>query len=176
MKRIRGGRSVSGAALTGADEEVGEDWVVLDEFEGETAEVVARGGGMVAGCGDDWTRLHGAGLAARAWGNSVADLAGVHGGAESRVVGEGCFGRSGEGCGRWSGRDGIDADHVPLGGEFPEFFLQEDGGGFGGVLAVEPAETQLLKKITDRLRHRQGDLHCVHVVLEACHYCSRILG
>ncbi len=176
MNRFRGGWSVAGAALTGADEEVGQDWVVLDEFEGETAEVITGGTGVVAGCGNNWTRLHGAGLTARAWGDGVADLAGVHGGAESRVVGEGWFGRSGEGCGRWSGRDGMDAYHVPLGREFPEFFLEEDSGGFGGVLAVEPADAQLLKKITDRLRHRQGDLHCVYVVLEACHYRPRIPG
>ena len=176
MKRIRGGRSVPGAALTGADEEVGEDWVVLDEFEGETAEVIARGTRIVACCGDDWAGVHGDVLTARAGSDGVANVAGVHGGAESRVVGKGWSGRSGEGCGRWRGRDGIDADHVPLGGEVPEFFLQEDCGGFGGVLAVEPADTQLLKKITNRLRHRQGDLHCVHVVLEACHYCSRIPG
>jgi hypothetical protein len=45
--------SVPGAALTGADEEVGENWVVLDEFEGETAEVIARGSREVSCCGDD---------------------------------------------------------------------------------------------------------------------------
>ncbi len=176
MKRLRGGWSVAGAALTGADEEVCEYRVVLDKFEGETAEVITGGACEVAGCGDGWTRLHGAGLTARAWRDGVADLAGVHGGAESKGVGKVWFGRSGERSCRWSGRHGIDADHVPLGGEFPKFFLEEDGGGFGGVLAVEPAETQLLEKITDRLRHRQGDLDCVYVVLEACHYCSRIPG
>ncbi len=176
MKRIGGGWSVAGAALTGADEEVGQDWVVLDEFKGETAEVIARGSREVSCCGDDWACVHGDVLTAWAWRDGVADVAGVHGGAESRVVGRGWSGRSGEGSGWWSGRYGIDADHVPLGGEFPEFFLEEDGGCFGGVLAVEPADTQLLKKITDRLRHRQGDLHCVYVVLEACHYFPRIPG
>ena len=176
MKRIRCGRSVPGATLTGADEEVGEDWVVLDEFECETAKVIASGTRIVACGGDDRAGVHGDVLTARAGRDGVANVAGVHGGAESREIGKGWSGRSGEGCGRWSGREGIDADHVPLGGKFPEFFLQQDGGGFGGVLAVEPADTQLLKKITNRLRHRQGDLDCVYIVLEACHYCPRIPG
>ena len=60
MKRIRGGMSVPGAALTGADEEVGENWVVLDEFEGETAEVIARGTRIVACGGDDRAALRAA--------------------------------------------------------------------------------------------------------------------
>ena len=89
MKRIGGGWSVAGAALTGADEEVGEDWVVLDEFKGETAEVIARGSREVSCSGDDWACVHGDVLTAWAWRDGVADVAGVHGGAESRVVGKG---------------------------------------------------------------------------------------
>lgn len=158
------GCSVSCAALAGADEQVSEDGVVLDEFEGEAAEVIARRSGVVAGCGDDGTRVDGTVLAARAWRDGVGDLAGVHGVEVVGVVGDEWVGRS-EGGRSGNGCGGMDADHVSLSGEFPEFFLQEDGGGLGGVFAVEPADTQLLKKITDCLRHRQGDLHCVHIVL-----------
>ena len=54
--------------------------------------------------------------------------------------------------------------------DLPQFLLQQLRGGLCRVLSKEAAAAQLLQKITDRRRHREGDLHGIDTVLLARHF------